>query len=192
MKIITISREYGAGGHSIGLAVAKRLGIEFYDRDIIRNTALESGLETELVEKEEELISRSESFIRALSPQSYNEKDVLFDAQCKVIIDLAKKGPCVILGRCADAVLKKTDIDVLDVFIFAGDIHRAMRVGELLNTTDATLIQKTMKKIDRDRHAYYKYYTGREWGDSHNYGLSLDSGLLGYEKCVDLICAAAE
>lgn len=191
MKVITISREYGAGGHSIGIEVAKRLGIEFYDRDIIRNTVREGGFDLSLVENEEEIITRSESFLRALSPQSYNEKDVLFDVQSKVIQKLAKNGPCVILGRCADAVLRDTDLDVLDVFVYADDVHRALRIGEILNTTDASVIQKTMKKMDHNRRTYYSYYTGRTWGDCHNYGLSLDSGLLGYETCIDLICKAA-
>lgn len=192
MKIITISRDYGAGGHSIGQAVAKRLGIEFYDRDIIRNTVKEGGFDVSLVENEEEAITRSESILRALSPQSYNEKDVLFDVQSKVLLELVKKGPCVILGRCADAVLADSGLDVLNVFIYADDVHRAIRIGELKNTSNATEIQKAMKKADHDRKAYYHYYTGRNWGDSHNYSMSLDSGLLGYDTCVDLICAAAQ
>ena len=192
MKVITISREYGAGGHSIGKAVAERLGIEIYDRDIIRNTAAEGGFETSLVESEEEMISRGESILRKISPMSYNEKDVLFDVQSKVIRDLAAKGPCVILGRCADAVLADSDLEVLNVFIYADDIHRALRVGEILGSKNATEIQKAMKKTDQSRKNYYEYYTARTWGDCHNYGLVLDSGLLGYDTCVDLICAAAK
>ena len=192
MKIITISREYGAGGHSIGKAVAQRLGIEFYDRDIIRNTVKEGGFDPALVEDEEEILTRSESILRALSPASYNEKDVLFDVQSKVVLELAKKGPCVILGRCADAVLKDSDLEVLDVFIYADEIHRALRVGELLDTKNASEIQKAMRKVDHARKTYYHYYTGRTWGDCHNYSLSIDSGMFGYETCVDLICKAAE
>ena len=106
MRIITLSREYGAGGHSVGQRVAAELGIEFYDRDIIRNSAEELGIDPGLLEAEEEAITRTEAFIRSINPISYDRKDSIFGAESSVILKLAAKGPCLILGRCADAVLR--------------------------------------------------------------------------------------
>lgn len=192
MKVITLSREYGAGGHSIGTEVAKRLGIEFYDKDIIRAVAKESGIDEELIAKEGEEISRGDAFIRAITPISYDQKDVIFNVEKEVIAKIASKGPCVILGRCANITLAQYGIDSLNVFVYGDMIHRAARVGELINSTNPTEISKTMKKIDHDRHSYYTYHTGKHWGNQDDYHLMLDSGILGYEKCIEIICEAAK
>lgn len=191
MKIITLCREYGAGGHSIGQRVAAELGIEFYDRDIILGSAAALGIDPAQLEEEEEEISRTEAFLRTITPISYDRKDALYDAQSQVILRLAEQGPCVILGRCADAVLRAAGIPSLDVFLFADEAHRAGRVGELLHTANASEIQHAMRKTDHSRHSYYTHYTGKEWGDHRNFHLSLDSGALGYDACVKLICEAA-
>lgn len=192
MKVITISREYGAGGHSIGRRVADELGIEFYDRDIIRETAKAAGIDIDMVEHEEEQISLTQSIIRSITPVSYDQKEALYDIQHEVIAEIAKKGSCVILGRCADAILDEAGIDSLNVFIHADDLHRAKRVKELINSDNLNEIQKTMKRVDRARHAYYTHFTGRRWDDCHNYDLTLDSGALGYDACVEIIVAAAK
>lgn len=192
MKVITLSREYGAGGHSIGREVAKRLGIEFYDKDIIKGVALKSGIEESLIANEGEEISKAESFIRAITPISYDQKDLIYETEKTVIEDIAKKGPCVILGRCADIILKEAGIDCLNVFLYADDTSRIKRVGELLNTKNEAEILKAMKKTDHNRHSYYTYFTYQKWGDYKNYNLMLDSGALGYEKCIDLIIDAAK
>ena len=190
--IITISREYGAGGHSIGRRVAKELGIEIYDRDIIRNTVKDSGLEARTIEREEEEISRADAFWRMITPASYvDQRDVIHDIERKVILMLASKGPCVILGRCADVILAQAGIESLNVFIYADELHRAARVSELLGTNNPTEIQKAMKRTDNARHNYYQQYTSNRWGECGNYNLALDSGLLGYDTCVKLICEAA-
>lgn len=192
MKVITIGREYGAGGHSIGRKVAEKLGLEFYDRDIISECAKQSGIEPQLVEKMEEDISRTDDFLRSILPVSYDQKDVIRDIEKSVILSLAQKGPCVILGRGANAVLKEAGIDTLDVFIYADEVHRALRVGEIIGSSNATEIQKAMKKKDFARNNYYTHYTGSNWRDCHNYALMLDSGVLGYDACADMICAAAK
>ncbi len=192
MKVITLSREYGAGGHTIGHAVAKELGIEFYDKDIIKKVALEMGVDSALIEKEGEEITRADSFIRSITPISYDQKETMFEIEKKVIIDIAKKGPCVILGRCANIALAEAGIDTIDVHIYGDDVHRAARVSELIGSTNPSEITKTMKKIDHDRHAYYTYHTGHRWGDQKDYNLMLDSGALGYDTCVKLICAVAK
>ena len=192
MSIITISREYGSGGHSIGRRVAKELGIEFYDRDIIRNTVKDSGLDASVIEREEEEISRADAFLRMITPAAYvDRREAIHDIERKVIQMLAHKGDCVILGRCADAILENTDVECLNVFIYADVIHRAARVGELIGSKNPTEIQRAMKKTDAARVSYYQQFTTRKWGDYRNYNLALDSGLLGYETCVKLICDAA-
>lgn len=190
--IITISREYGSGGHSIGKRVAKELGIEFYDRDIIKSAVKESGLDQAEVEHAEEEITRTGMFLRMISPAAYVDQPYyIHDIEQHIILDFALKGPCVILGRCADDTLEKAGIPSLNVFLFASDIHRAVRIGELIDSKNPTEIQKKMQKTDTARHAYYEQFTGKKWGDSHNYSLCLDTGLLGHDTCVQLICDAA-
>ena len=177
-KIITISREYGAGGHSIGKRVAEELGIPFYDRDILKETVKASGFDSDLVETEQEDVSRTESFFKSLCNVSslyYNDtQTAIHDVQQAVILHFAQEGPCVILGRCAD------------------EIHRAVRASEITGCTNATELQRMLARRDSRRHNYYTHYTGKKWGDSHNYHLSLDSGALGYDLCVKLIVEAAK
>ena len=190
--IITISREYGAGGHSIGQSVAKELGIEFYDRDIIIAAAKESGLETPDIERAEEEISRAGLLLRMISPAAYvDQYDNIRAIERHIIVELAMKGSCVILGRCADDILAKANIPSLNVFLYASDIHRASRVGTLIGSKNPTEIQKKMQKTDSARHAFYEQFTGKRWGDTRNYTICLDTGVLGYDTCVQLICDAA-
>ena len=190
--IITISREYGAGGHTIGQNVAKELGIEFYDRDIIKAAVKESGLDMLDVQKVEEEITRTGIFLRMIAPASYvDQQDNIRVIEQRIIVEMAMKGPCVILGRCADDILARANIPSLNVFLFASDIHRAARVGSLIGSTNPTEIQKKMQRTDAARRTYYEQFTGKKWGDSRNYTLSLDTGMLGYETCVSLICEAA-
>ena len=111
--------------------------------------------------------------------------------QQAVILQFAQAGPCVILGRCADEILRATDIKALNVFVYADELHRAVRVRELTGVTDPAELQKMLAKKDASRRAYYTHYTGKRWGDCHNYDLSLDSGALGVDLCVKLIVDAA-
>ena len=190
--VITISREYGAGGHSIGKSVAKELGIEFYDRDIIKAAVKESGLDLPEVERVEEERTRTGIFLRMISPAAYvDEQHTVHAIEQRVIVELALKESCVILGRCADDILEKANIPCLNVFLYASDIHRAARVGELIGSKNPTEIQKKMQKTDAARRTFYEQFTGKHWGDSRNYTLSLDTGFLGYDTCIQLICEAA-
>jgi len=191
MKIITLCREYGAGGHSIGRQVAAELGIELYDKDIITKSVEAMGIDREDLEKTEEGISRFEAVIRAITPIAYELKDTMFETQSEVILRLAEKGPCVFLGRCADVVLREAGVDALNVFLYADEAHRSRRVGELLGTTDRGEIARALHKTDHDRRSYYTYYTGMSWGSPKNFHLMLDTGALGYELCAKLICEAA-
>ena len=190
--IITISREYGAGGHSIGKGVAEALGVTFYDRDIIKAAAKESGEEMPNIERVEEELTRTGIIMRMIAPNAYRDQhDNIHSIEHSIILDLASKGTCVILGRCADDIMEKANIPSLNVFLYASDIHRAVRVSELIGSTNPTEIQKKMQKTDAARRSYYEQFTGKRWGDSRNYTLSLDTGVLGYDTCIQLICDAA-
>ncbi len=189
--IITISREYGAGGTSIGRRVAKELGIEIYDRDIIRNTVLQTGLDAGVIEHEEEEISRGDAFLRMITPAAYfDRREAIREIERDVILGFARKGPCVLLGRCADIILEESDIDCFKVFLYADELHRAARVGEIINSRDPSEIQKAMRRTDRARRSYYAQFTGRKWGDCANYNLMLDTGALGYDISAKVICEA--
>ena len=193
-KVITISREFGAGGHTIAKRVADELGITIYDKDIVRETVKASGFDMELVQKEEEEVSKTGSFFKSLWASSAfypDPQEVIHDVQKAVILKFAKAGPCVILGRCADEILRDSGIETLNVFIHASELHRAMRLQAKNGITDATELQKLMAKHDSSRRAYYTHYTGKQWGDSHNYHLTLDSGILGDDLCVRMILEAA-
>ena len=192
MKVITISRDYGAGGHSIGKRVAKILGIEFYDKDIIKEAALAMGMAPESLEAAEEHITKADSFIRAITPISFDYKDTIFNYEREVIVNIASKGPCVILGRCAGDILQEKGIDCLNVYLYADTIHCAKRVGELLNTDDLNVIAKEMKKQNHTRNAYFSYYTGKQLKDAKNWHMVLDTGTLGYDLCAKLIAEAAQ
>ena len=193
-KVITISREYGAGGHTIGKQVAQELGIELYDRDIVRETVQASGYDTETVQQEEEEVSKTSAFLKSiLSSSAYypNTQDAIHDVQQAVILRYAQQGPCVILGRCADEILRTSGIPCLNVFIHASEIHRAERMRKETGITDTTELQRLIVRKDHLRRNYYNHYTGKQWGDSHNYHLTLDSGVLGDGLCVQMIVAAA-
>ena len=190
--IITISREYGSGGHSIGQRVAKELGIDFYDKDIIKNAVNESGLDRSEVEKAEEEITRTGMFLRLIAPSSYSDQQYYIRTiEQRFIGEMALKVSCVILGRCADDIMEKAGIPSLNVFLYASDIHRAARVSTLIGSDNPTEIQKKMQKTDSARRMYYEQFTGKKWGDSRNYTLCLDTGFLGYDAVVQLICDAA-
>ena len=195
-KVITVSRELGSGGREVGLRLAKKLGIPFYDKDIIKAAVKATGFDPDLVEDEGEEMSKLESFMTTLGNLSSNyysdSHEKLRLIQEAVITDFAKKGPCVILGRCADNVLLNAGIECFNVYIYADELHRAKRVAELIGSEDPALIKRAMLKKDTARHNYYNRFTGKKWGFADNYHLSLDSGFLGYEKCADIIVDIAK
>ena len=193
--VITISREFGSGGHSIGEAVAKKLDIPFYDGEIVTRAAVESGYAKELIEEQGEAASASNKWfdISAASAMYFQSpQDEIFLAQRKVILDCAKKGPCVIVGRCSDYILKNAEIPCMNVLIHADMEHRITRVLERYGEIRNVDIKKRIQKKDKQRRTYYRYYTDQYWGEYRNYDLALDSGSLGEETCVDLICQLAE
>lgn len=192
IKIITISREFGSGGRTIGKAVAEKLGIPCYDKDLIEKIAEETGYAQEFIADEGEHAPNSNSlaymFIgRGLDGLSNADK--IWIAQKKVIEKLAEKGPCVIVGRCADYVLRERK-DCLNVFVYADKKFRAERIVKQYGESGVEP-EKRLADKDKKRKLNYKYFTEQEWGKRQNYHLSIDSGFLGIEKAAALIADAA-
>ena len=187
-RVITISREFGSGGRTIGKLVAEKLGIPCYDHELIEKIAEESGFAKEYVKEKAEYAPYGNWFANAFSDRSMNgisTQDYLWSVQRKIILNLAAKGPCVIVGRCADYILKD-DADCLKVFIHADMQARAERIVKLYGEAKEAP-EKRLKDKDKRRSAYYRFYTDSEWGDVKKYHIALDSGVLGIEKCVDII-----
>lgn len=184
-KVITISREYGSGGREIGRLVADRLGIDFYDWELVSRTAAESGMSEEKVKEFEESYSLLPFYDPMEPRETFSVEDRTYLTQCKVIRDMADKGPCVIVGRAAEHVLEGRD-NVLTTFVYSDRERRINRVAAALNTT-ALEADRKISKMDRQRSHYYHHYTGNTWGDPPNYHVMLNSGLLGIEGAADAI-----
>ena len=192
--VITISREFGSGGHSIGKQVAEKLGIPFLDSQIVEEVARESGFAKDYVKKEDESASYPELFVTSnIFSTNYfdSPQEQIQRIQSEYIVEQAKKGPCVIAGRCADYVLENAGIPALNVFIHASMEFRKNRVLNVYGETDVK-IEKRIEKKDKGRKSYYRYYTDRKFGDYENYALNLDSGIHGEEMCIKFIIEAAE
>ena len=191
-KIITISREFGSGGRTIGREVANRLGIPFYEKELVDQIALESGSAPKFVEENGEHAPGTSRLSYAFSHQGVpgimnglSTADFLWSIQCNVILQLAEKGPCVIVGRNADYILKDRK-DVLDVYIHADKEFRAERIVRLYGESEKSPMTRLAEK-DKRRHINYQHYTGRIWGTAQNYDLCLNSGRLGIDSCVNII-----
>ena len=187
-RIITISREFGSGGRFIGEEVAKKLGIAYYDKNIINDIAEKSGLSPEYVQKNAELSPKKGLFAYAFAGRDITGKsveDMVYEAQRKVILELAEKEPCVIIGRNADYILKDRD-DVLNVFIHGDTPEKIQRITRLYNVEEQKAV-KMMVDIDKRRMANYNFYTNQKWGKADNYTLCLNSSQLGYDRCEKII-----
>lgn len=188
-RIITISREFGSGGRTIGKEVAAKLGIHCYDSELIEKIAQESGLAKAFIAEKGEYASHGGWLANAFSyGSSYNGtsvQDYLWKIQREIILDLAEKESCVIVGRCADYILRDHD-NCLKVFIHAAADKRAERIVKIYGETVAAP-EKRLQDKDKKRKAYYHFYTNMEWGEIQNYHITLDSGVLGIDKCVDII-----
>ncbi len=195
-NVITISREFGSGGRSIGKLVAEKLGYAFYDRELVDEVAKRSGFSPEFIEESGEYASARNSLLFALvtanqySASGMSTLDKLYLEQQKIIQELAAQGRCVIVGRCADFVLRDRT-DCLNVFICADTESRAKRIVERYGSTEKSA-EKRLSEKDQKRRVYYKNYTGRPWGQAQNYALCLNSGILGIEACAELIVRCAQ
>lgn len=191
-KIITISREFGSGGRTIGRMVAESLGIPFYDKELVDQIALESGFAPNFVEEHGEHSPGKSLFSYAFAPQGVpgvmnglSTADFLWNIQCNVILQLADKGPCVIVGRNADYILKDRN-DCLHTFVHADLDFRADRIVRLYGESEKSPATRLQEK-DKRRRVNYQHYTGRVWGQAQNYDVCLNSSSLGIDQCVKII-----
>ena len=189
-RIITISREFGSGGRTIGKQVAERLGISCYDQELLEKIEEKSGLAKEFIAERGEYTLKGGWLANAFADRSLNGlsvQDYLWTVQRKIIVDLAEEGPCVIVGRCADYILDGK-ADLLKVFIHASIEKRAARIVEKYGESDVAP-EKRLRDKDIRRSAYYRFYTDVEWGIAKNYNVALDSGVIGLDRCVDIIAS---
>ena len=187
-RIITISREFGSGGRFIGGEVAKKLGIAYYDKNIISQIAEKSGLSPEYIQEGAELSPKKGLFAYALAGRDITGKsveDMVYEAQRKVILELADKEPCVIIGRNADYILKDRD-DVLNIFIHGEMPEKIQRIARLYKVEEQEAV-KMMADTDKRRMTNYNFYTEQKWGKASNYTLCLNSSQLGYDRCEAII-----
>ncbi|MBE6005675.1 MAG: cytidylate kinase-like family protein [Sarcina sp.] len=186
--VITISREYGALGRSLAEALSDRFGIPYYDRDFVKKTAEQSGYAEDEIWKEGEELSTPNKMLNAIlnSAVSYaSSYDGIFKAQKQVVLELAKS-PCIIVGRCADHILREAGIDSFNIFLYASVQDRMDRAQELAENGEIRL-DKYIEKRDKLRRTYYKQYTGNEMGDATNYNICLDTGRISIPTCVEII-----
>ena len=187
-RIITISREFGSGGRFIGEEVAKKLGIAYYDKNIIGQIAEKSGLSPEYIQENAELSPKKGLFAYAFSGRDITGKsveDMVYEAQRNIILELVEKEPCVIIGRNADYILKDRD-DVLNVFIHGDMPEKIKRITGLYNVKEKEVV-KMMADTDKRRRTNYNFYTDQKWGKASNYTLCLNSSQLGYDRCEMII-----
>lgn len=191
-NIITVSREFGSGGRFIGETLAKELGFAFYDKEIIAQVAKKTGLSEKYIEKRGEYAPKNNIFSYAFigrDTQGSSVDDYIYQVQRKIIQDIATKGNCVIVGRCADYILQDRD-DVLNVFIHGNQPEKCKRIMELYHKTEKEALA-LMKDTDKKRSIHYNYHTEQKWGAARNYALCLNSSILGYEQCVSIIKGVA-
>ena len=191
-KIITVSREFGSGGRSIGKALAEKLHLTYYDKELVKQVAMETGFAPEYVEEHGEFAPGRSALAYAFPIPGHpgvmrglSASDFLWVIQRDVILKLADQGPCVIVGRCADYILKDRP-DCLHVFIHADMDFRKERIVRLYGESDKSP-EKRLQEKDAKRRVNYKHFTHRDWGMSQNYHISLNSGAIGIDKCVEII-----
>ena len=187
-KVITISREFGSGGRTIGRKTALKLGIKCYDQELIEEISQKSGLAKEYIKERGEYMASPGigAFFGGRDYNGHSIQDELRGIQKQVIEDIAEKESCVIVGRCADYILKDK-ADLLTVFIHSSMENRAARIINVYGETEEAP-EKRLKDKDKRRKAFYQLYTDLKWGDVRNYQIALDSGIIGIEKCADIIC----
>lgn len=183
--VITIAREYGSGGRYIGRLIANKLGIKFYDKDLIIEVAKETGLAEEYIENHEQ----KRASLAGLNNGYYiglDNSDSLFLKEAELIKKVAEKESCVIIGRCADFILQEKD-NVIKVFVYANQEDKIKRATEIYGL-DKAKAEKEIKRIDKLRANHYKHYTEKNWNDYSHYDICINSDTLGVEKSADLIC----
>ena len=195
-RIITISREYGSGGRTVGELVAKKLGIPFYDKEVVNAMAESCGFSHEFIEEMGEYATVTNSFLYSIAISARAETgaasaaDQLYACQSNYIRELAKKGPCVIVGRCADYILRDQE-NVIHAFIYADMDFRAKHMVEHYDKPEKSIV-KWLKDKDSKRKVYCRHYTGRTWGEAKNYDICLSTSAVGIETAADILVALAQ
>jgi len=191
-NIITISRQFGSGGRTVGRMVAEKLGIPFYDKELVEQISLESGFAPQFVEEHGEHAPGKSRLSYAFAPQGVpgvmngmSTADFLWHIQCSTIIQLAEAGPCVIVGRNADYILKDR-ADALHAYIHSDMEQRADRIVRLYGESEKSP-QARLQEKDKRRALNYQHYTGRTWGAAENYDICINTGTIGIEAAVDMI-----
>ena len=197
-RIITISREFGAGGHTLGKKVAEALGIPFYDQEIIDRAVADTGFSPEFVKEAGEYASTTHRFlfnlilshsVSTVPGGELSNYDKIYIAQARIIQELAEKSPCVIVGRCADYILRERD-DCLNIFVHATDEYRKQRILEQYGEIEGKSISERLEEKDKKRILYYRHYTDRDWGDVKNYHLTVNTAVIPVDKAVQWIVDA--
>lgn len=198
--IITIARQYGSGGREIGERVARILGIPLFDKQLIADAASKGNLNEEVIKKADETAANSLLYTLAMgsniigSTMHFGYKmpinDKLFILQSEVIKEYAKNGSCVIIGRCADYVLRE-EKDIFRIFVYGDLEHRKERVKERHPEIKPSQVVDVINKTDRRRASYYNFYTGNKWGKYDNYDMAVNSSTLGIEETAHMIASCA-
>lgn len=191
--IITIARGFGSGGKTIGKMLSESLGIPYYDKDLIKLASEESGINEALFGKSDEkvkggIFGKPKKYSGELAKPNSSEfvsEENLFGYQAEIIKNLAEKGSCIIIGRCADFILRDRE-GVIKTFIWADKPTCIKNAGTVCGMNEKEA-EKQIERIDKERAAYYKAHTGKDWDDVRNYDLCLDTSRLSFEKCVDII-----
>lgn len=184
--IICIGRQYGSGGRFIGKLLAEKLNIPCYDKELLIESSKKSDMNVNVIESNDEVPN---SFMYSAFQNGLPINQQVFLAQFEAIRQLADKGPCVIIGRCADYVLEDKD-NIVSIFITAPIEERIKRATNYYNFESSKAL-KAIKKVDKKRRDYYNFYTNRKWGEASNYDLTLNSKI-GVEKCVEVIAKYIE
>ena len=187
-RILTISREFGSGGRTVGKLAAQKLNVPCYDQELIEKIAEQSGFTPAYIREQGEYAVRAGWLSNALAGRFSNgltNQDQIWLLQRKVILELAEQGPCVIVGRCADYILRE-EADCLTAFIHADMDKRAERIVQVYGQREESP-EKRLRDKDKRRAAYYQFYTDMTWGDARHYHVALDSGALGIERCAELL-----
>lgn len=193
MRVITISREFGAGGRTIAKGLSEKLGIPWYDRDFIKLTAQNSGYSEDEIQKEGEEIGELEHMLEAVlnNVAAYTSShDAIFKAQKEAMLELAKE-PCIIVGRCSNIILREAGVETFDIFLFADEKIRLERAKDIVKDPK-TDIKKYVEKRDALRANYYKAYTKKEMGKANDFNICIDTGVVDYDTCLDMLCKILE
>lgn len=195
--ILCIGRQYGSGGREIGEKLAKRLGLTCYDKLLIQKSARESGLTADAVEENEErpiglgeMVSGNLFADSALLGMAfYSEKQHVYEAESKAILEIAEKGPCILVGRCASSILREAGYDVLSVFVYADMDDRAERIAARNGISRKAAMHKA-EKIDRMRKKYFDFYSDTPWGEPASYDLMISSSRYGIDGAAEVLADA--